>query len=79
MNDFNVYKIVQICGLALAVIMLFMLMVVGWYETSTMITWVVLMFIGGGVFYGAGKLDEAERDRRLDEEARKSRDQRPRT
>lgn len=71
MNNLNVYKLAQIGGLGLAVIMFFMLTVVGWYETSTMITWVVLMLIGVGVAYGAVKLNEAERDRKLDEESRR--------
>lgn len=75
MNDLNVYKIVQIGGAVLALIMLFLLTVVGWYETTTMITWVTLMLVGAGIFYGAGKLDEADRGRRLDEESRKSRDE----
>lgn len=84
MNDLNGYKIVQIGGLALAGVMLFLLMVVGWYETSTMITWLTLAFVGLGISYGAAKLNEAERERRLDEEARKrkldreSRDESPR-
>lgn len=71
MNNLNVYKLAQIGGLGLAVLMFFMLTVVGWYETSTMITWVVLMLIGAGVAYGALKLNEAERDRKLDEESRR--------
>lgn len=75
MNDLNVYKLAQIGGAVLALIMLFLLTVVGWYETTTMITWVTLMLVGAGVFYGAGKLDEAERERRLDEESRRSRDE----
>ena len=70
MNDLNVYKIVQIGGLGLAGVMFFMLTVVGWYETSTAITWLIFMLIGVGVFFGAGKLDEVERDRQLDEESR---------
>lgn len=71
MNDLNGYKIAQIGGAILAVVMFFLLTVVGWYETSTAITWVVLMFVGVGVLYGAGKLDEAEQDRKRDEESRR--------
>lgn len=70
MNGLNVYKIAQIGGLGLAGVMFFLLTVVGWYETSTAITWVIFMLVGTGIFFGAGKLDEAERDRRLDEESR---------
>ena len=73
MNDLNVYKIAQIGGAILAVIMLFMLTAVGWYETSTAITWLVLMLVGAGIFLGAGKLDEAERDSELDKEMSRSR------
>jgi hypothetical protein len=50
-----------------------MLTVVGWYETSTAITWAVFMLVGVGVFFGARKLDEAERNRQLDEEMSRSR------
>lgn len=73
MNDLNVYKIAQIGGAILVLVMLFLLTVVGWYETSTMITWVILMLVGAGVFYGAGKLDEMSRDRELDERSRDKR------
>ena len=72
MNDMNAYKIAQIGGVLLILAMIFLLTVVGWYETTTMITWVVLMLFGVGVFYGARKLDEAERDRKLDNMARDS-------
>ena len=71
MNNLNVYKLAQIGGLGLAGVMFFLLTVVGWYETSTMITWVILMLVGAGISYGALKLDEAERDRKLDEESRR--------
>jgi hypothetical protein len=67
MNDMNAYKFAQIGGALLTLAMIFLLTVVGWYETTTMITWVALMFVGVGVFYGARKLDEAERDRKLDD------------
>lgn len=73
MNDLNVYKIAQICGAILIVAMIFCLTVVGWYRTTTMITWVILMLVGTGIFYGARKLDEAERDRKLDEASRDKR------
>lgn len=63
MNDLNAYKIAQIGGAILVVVMLFLLTVVGWYRTTTAITWVILMFVGTGIFYGARKLDEMSRDR----------------
>lgn len=65
----NGYKIAQIGSLVLTGVMFFLLTVVGWYETSTMITWIILMFGGISVFLGAGKLDEISRDQRLDEES----------
>lgn len=76
MDELNGYKIAQICGMGLVVLMLIMIAVVGLHETGTALAGVFLMFVGAGVIYGAGKLDEADRDRRLDEESRKSRDER---
>lgn len=70
MDDLNGYKIAQIGGAALVVVML-ILSVIGTYSSALFNTYIVLMLVGVGVFYGARKLDEAERDRRLDEEARK--------
>lgn len=70
MDDLNGYKIAQIGGVVLILVMIFLLTVVGWYRTSTEVTWIILMLIGAGIIYGARKLDEAERDRRLDDEAR---------
>ena len=55
MNDFNGYKLAQIGGVVLAVVMVFLLTVVGWYRTSTEITWIILMLVGVGIFYGARK------------------------
>lgn len=69
MNDLNGYKIAQIGGLALAVIFA-ILAYIGIYSMSLFIMYGVLILVGAGVFYGAGKLDEAERNRQLDEESR---------
>ena len=70
MNDFNGYKLAQIGGLGLAIIMV-ILGYIGTYSTALFVTYIILMLVGAGIFYGARKLDEADRDRKLDEQSRK--------
>lgn len=74
MIDLNVYKIAQIGGVALAVVM-FILGYIGTYSMTLFIMYGILALVGVGIFYGARKLDEMSRDRELDEASRnKSRD-----
>lgn len=61
MNDLNVYKIAQIGGAALFVVML-LLMRIGTYSMATFILWGILALVGVGIFFGARKLDEMSRD-----------------
>lgn len=69
MNNLNGYKVAQIGGLVLAVIML-ILGRIGTYSEALFDFYIVMILLGVGIFFGARKLDEAERDRKLDETAR---------
>lgn len=69
MSDLNVYKFVQIGSAALILVMI-VLARIGTYSEGLFIFYGLMIVAGAGVFYGARKLDEAERDRRLDEELR---------
>lgn len=63
MNDLNVYKIAQIGGAVLFVVM-FILTGIGTSSLGTFILWGILMLVGVGIFFGARKLDEMSRDNR---------------
>lgn len=69
MNDLNVYKIAQIGGLLLVVVM-FILGRIGTYSEGLFIFYGVMALVGVGIIYGARKLDEMSRDRELDEVSR---------
>lgn len=61
MTDLNIYHIVQIGGMLLALVM-FVLLAIGTYSLTTFMVWGVLAVVGVGIFAGARKLDEAARD-----------------
>lgn len=62
MNDLSVYKIAQIGGLVLAVVM-FILGRIGTYGQGLLIFYVIMVLVGVGIFLGARKLDQMSRDR----------------
>lgn len=71
MNDLNPYRLAQIGGALLGLLMVILLRV-GTYSTTIFITWIILLVVSLVIFLGARKLDEAARDRQAERE-RKSR------
>lgn len=63
MNQLNGYRIFQILGAVLAIVMLILLWV-GTHSVTTFIVWGILCLVGITIFAGARKLDEASPDRR---------------